>query len=119
VLLPAAKDIVMLKNLYRDANGVIISLEMVLIVTIAVLAIVVGWSEVAIALNTEWNDVSNATGALSQDYSFTGYQVKGNSPAAKSTSSVFGSLFHDQVDDCDTNGSCDIVCGIGSVQSEH
>lgn len=108
----------MFKNFYRDASGVIISLEMVLIVTIAVLAIVVGWSEVAIALNTELNDFSNATGALSQDYSFTGYHVGTADPAAKSTSSVFGSLFHDHVDDCDTNKSCDLVCGVGAAQPE-
>jgi hypothetical protein len=118
VLHPAAKDNLMLKHFHQDTTGVVISLEMVLIVTIAVLAMIVGWSEVAIALNTELNDVSNATGALNQDYSYTGYHSNAPGAVSKSTSSVFGSAFHDQADDCDANNSCDIVCGINSAIKE-
>ncbi|MDB5385409.1 MAG: hypothetical protein JWM11_1055 [Planctomycetaceae bacterium] len=105
----------MAKTIYRDERGAIISMEMVLIVTIALVAIIVGWSEVAIALNTELNDVSNATAALNQGFWFTGYQSGSNGVAVKPTSSVFGSSFEDKADDCDTNQSCDIVCGLNSA----
>ena len=47
----------MLNKLFRDESGVIISAELALVLTIAVLAMVVGLSEVAVAVNTELNDV--------------------------------------------------------------
>lgn len=100
----------MLHALLNDEAGAIVSIEMVLIITIAVLAVIVGWSEVAKAVNTELNDISNAVGALNQSYSFSGFHV-GGGWHDKSTSSVAGSCFADRVDDCDVNSSCDLVCG--------
>jgi hypothetical protein len=94
--------------LLNDENGFIVSSELVLVATIAVLALVVGLSEVAVAVNTELNDLSNAFGALNQSYSFTGFSAQGN---CKTKSSFGGSCFTDQVDDCDRNQSCDIVGG--------
>ena len=102
----------MLKQLFNDESGVIISAELALVLTIAVLAMVVGLSEVAVAVNTELNDISNAIGALSQSYSFTGFsstKTKGANSAFKNT--FAGSAWTDGVDDCDVNDSCDIVCG--------
>jgi hypothetical protein len=104
--------------IYRDERGAVISMEMVLIVTIALVAITVGWSEVAIALNTELNDVSNAAGTLNQDYWFTGYHDCDAATTAKPTSSVPGSAFIDQIDDCDSNRSCDLICGITSAGNQ-
>jgi hypothetical protein len=109
----------MSKSIKRDECGAIISMEMVLIVSVALMAIIVGWSEVAIALNTELNDIGNAAGALNQDYWFTGYQSGSTGAVAKPTSSVAGSGFDDRVDDCDLNRSCDIVCGLNSATPEH
>ena len=43
----------MLNKLFRDESGVIISAELALVLTIAVLAMVVGLSEVAVAVNTD------------------------------------------------------------------
>ena len=59
----------MLNKLFRDESGVIISAELALVLTIAVLAMVVGLSEVAVAVNTELNDISNAVGSLNQSFS--------------------------------------------------
>jgi Flp pilus assembly pilin Flp len=99
----------MLRNLLNDESGVIISAELVLVLTIAVLAMIVGLSEVAVAVNTELNDISNAIGALDQSYSFTGFAAYGNN---KLKSRVTGGTFIDNgPDDCDTNSSCDIVAG--------
>lgn len=100
----------MLRQLLNDESGVIISAELVLVLTIAVLAMVVGLSEVTVAVNTELNDVSNAIGALNQSYCFTGFRTSGNNEKCKSF--FAGTCFHDNgPDDCDLNSTCDIVAG--------
>ncbi len=100
----------MLRQLLNDESGVIISAELVLVLTIAVLAMIVGLSEVAVAVNTELNDVSNAIGALDQSYAFTGFTAFGLNGKLKSR--VGGTTFTDNgPDDCDTNSSCELVCG--------
>jgi Flp pilus assembly pilin Flp len=109
----------MLKSFLNDECGAIVSIEMILIITIAVLALIVGWSEVAKAINTELNDISNAVGALNQSYFFTGYISGTGAGNSKATSSYAGSQYVDFLDDCDTNASCDIVCGAGSVHAEN
>ena len=106
----------MLNKLFRDESGVIISAELALVLTIAVLAMVVGLSEVAVAVNTELNDLSNAIGALDQSYSFTGFGS--TKSAANAKNAVAGSKFADSTDDCDTNTTCDLVCGVIAVVGE-
>ncbi len=100
----------MLKLLYDDEAGFVISAELVLVVTIGVLAMIVGLSEVAVAVNTELNDISNALGALNQSYAFTGFLANDT----KSKSQFAGSGFTDDIDDCDTNTTCQLVCGIAA-----
>ena len=109
----------MLKSFLNDECGAIVSIEMVLIITIAVLSLIVGWSEVAKAVNTELNDISNAVGAFNQSYFFTGFHSGGGATGAKSTSNYNGIIFVDAIDDCDINTSCDLVCSTGSVDGEH
>ena len=99
----------MLRQLLNDESGVIISAELVLVLTIAVLAVIVGLSEVAVAVNTELNDISNAIGALDQSYAIAGFHAFGH---GKIKSYFSGSFFHDFIDDCDTNTTCDLVCGV-------
>ena len=106
----------MLNKLFRDESGVIISAELALVLTIAVLAMVVGLSEVAVAVNTELNDISNAIGALDQSYSYTGFGSTKSSSNDKNR--VYGSKFSDTTDDCDANTSCDLVCGVAGVVGE-
>jgi Flp pilus assembly pilin Flp len=103
---------VTLQALLADENGFIVSTELILIVTIAVLALIVGLSEVAVAVNTELNDVSNAIGSIKQDFAFSGF----HSGSGHKTKSFFaGSGFDDREDDCDCNTSCDLVCGTHGV----
>ena len=106
----------MLHKLFSDESGVIISAELALVLTIAVLAMVVGLSEVAVAVNTELNDISNAIGALDQSYSFTHFSS--TKSAGNLKSSFAGSKFSDTTDDCDTNTTCDLVCGVIGVVGE-
>ena len=103
----------MLRQLLNDESGVIISAELVLVLTIAVLSMVVGLSEVAVAVNTELNDLGNAIGALNHSYAITGYRSTGSNNKVKAW--FAGSTFIDQIDDCDTNTSCDIVAGASST----
>lgn len=105
----------MLKTFWMDQAGAVVSIEMILIITIAVLALIVGWTEIAVAVNTELNDISNAVGALNQSYAFTGF---GSSSGWKLKSFFAGSCFEDHLDDCDTNLTCDLVCGAGNNTGE-
>jgi Flp pilus assembly pilin Flp len=105
----------MLKSMWNDESGFVISAELVLVLTVAVLAIIVGLSEVAVAVNTELNDLSNAFGALDQSYFVSGFtSVSGY----KAKSGVGGSRYQDKTDDCDTNASCELVCGTCSIVGE-
>ncbi|KAA0133729.1 hypothetical protein FYZ48_22345 [Gimesia chilikensis] len=105
----------MMHRLYNDEAGFVISAELVLVLTIGVLAMIVGLSEVAVAVNTELNDVSNAIGALNQTYAVTGFW---SGSRGKTKSYTVGSEFDDSFDDCDLNTTCDIVCGAEGLQSE-
>ncbi len=100
----------MLRQLLNDECGAVISAELVLVLTILVIGVIVGLSEVAVAVNTELNDVSNAIGSLDQSYFLTGFKAD-SGLGNKSKSSTAGSRFTDAHDDCDKNASCDLVCG--------
>lgn len=91
-------------DLIENENGFILSAELVIILTIAVIGIVVGLNHVATAVNQELTDVALAIGNLNQSYSFTGYHCClkfGNF-----TSFVAGSAFTDwsDVGDCLCSG---------------
>ncbi len=102
----------MFEKFMCDESGVIISAELVLVLTIAILAMVVGLSEVAVAVNTELNDISNAIGTLNQSYSVTGFSSTKSGGSISNIKNAFaGSRWDDGVDDCDSNDGCDLVCG--------
>lgn len=88
-------------NLMNDEAGFIISSELVIVATVAVLAMVVGLAEVAFNVNNELEDVGSAFGTINQSFSLkgtTGHQ-----------SMVGGSCFLDRTDFCDE--TCDVVPG--------
>lgn len=101
----------MLRQLLNDESGVIISAELVLVLTIAVLAMIVGLSEIAVAINLELNDLSNAFGALDQSYATVAYCGRDS----KVKWILASSTFRDGVDDCDINTTCDIVAGASTT----
>lgn len=102
----------MLMALLNDETGAIVSIEIILILTVSVLSLIVGLSEVAVAVNTELNDISNAVGALNQDYAFTGFH---HTSGWKPIANYMGTAFNDKADDCDTDLSCDLVCGTAGL----
>lgn len=103
-----------MRALWKDEYGFVISAELVLVLTIAVLAMIVGLSEVTVAVNTELNDVSNAIGSMKQTYAYTGFSASSICDE-KSKSYYAGSRFRDAVDDCDLNTTCDLVPGTRAV----
>ena len=88
-----------MKNLLNDECGFVVSAELILVATVAVLGLVVGLAEVRQAVSEELEDVASAIGSLNQGYCFTGLQTQ------KAHSN--GSHFHDHADFCD--GQDDIV----------
>jgi Flp pilus assembly pilin Flp len=89
-------------ELCNDENGFVVSAELVLVATIGVLAMIVGLSEVAYAVNQELEDVGSAFGAINQSYEYNG--------TAGHKGEITGSHFWDERDDGDMQ--CDIVCDV-------
>ena len=97
----------MLLKLLNDESGMIISAELVLVLTICVLGIIVGLTSVVVAVNTELLDVAHAIGSLNQTFSLPGFTgcKKGGIPIVV----TFGCINVDTPDDCDCLSSCDMV----------
>ncbi len=77
-------------RLWRDERGAIVSAEIVLIMTIAVLSMIVGLAKLSCSLNAELADLAEAFGALIQSFQFEG--ISG------CCASVSGSSFNDHPD---------------------
>lgn len=88
-----------LKALWNDQNGFVVSAELVLVMTIGVLAMLVGLHSVSKSITQELNDVASAFGAIDQSYCYAGLKKK------KHHADVAGSGFSDRNDDCD----CSII----------
>ena len=82
-------------QLLNDENGFVVSAELVLITTIAVLGLVVGLTEVSHAVNNELEDVASAFGSMNQSYKTSGLRSCGKA-------STSGSRFSDNYDACDS-----------------
>ena len=86
-------------SLWSREDGIIISGELVLVMTIATLAMLVGLDAVSDAVNNELNDVAGAVGALNQSFNFHGVAHPGH--LGDDHAIVSGSSFRDGADDCD------------------
>lgn len=82
-----------LRRLWKEQDGAIISSELVLVGTMLVIGMVTGISAVQTAVVTELADMASAIGSINQSYSYGG--VVGHH--AKTP----GSLWRDAVDTCD------------------
>ncbi len=100
----------MFNQFWKDEAGFIIAAELVLTLTIAAMSMIVGLNQIAISVNTELNDLSNALGSFNQSYAVTGFEG--------SKSLYLGSRFSDAIDECDTNFSCDLVLSVATSASE-
>ena len=83
----------LINALQNDEAGFIVSAELVLVSTIAVLGLVVGLSEVSLNINNELEDVGSAFSCVQQSFNTQGVcGHKGNTS---------GSSFTDTADFCD------------------
>lgn len=80
-------------HLISDESGFIVSAELILIGTIAVLSMVVGLSEVSFSINHELHDVASAFGAMNQSFRANGASGHGGQSSGSSST--------DQHDFCD------------------
>ncbi len=85
--------------LANDEAGFIISAELVLVLTIAVLGMVVGLTAVRDSVANELNDLAHAFGAVSQSYNVSGL-TKGRCYGG-AHASINGFGFNDHADECD------------------
>jgi hypothetical protein len=108
----------MLKRLWADEGGAILSAELILIMTMLVIGLIVGLHAVQKAIVTELVDIAQAIGKLDQSYYFCGFQQgqqggniipgAGSAPWALTTADgsgyayTAGSAFVDAPDFCDT-----------------
>ena len=83
----------MLRKLWNDEAGFIISAELVLIATILVIGMIVGLVSIRDQVVQELADVAGAISHMNQTYSFSG--ITGH------TSITMGSAFTDRFDFCD------------------
>lgn len=83
----------MLRKLWLDEGGGLISAELVLVATLLICAVAVGVSAVRVALVTELADLGAAIGALDQSYSVGGMDGH-NAQCANQE-------FADALDNCD------------------
>lgn len=90
----------MLRTLWNDDYGFVLSAELVLILTVGVLAMVVGLHAVAKAINHELVDLASAFGNLSQGYEFSGFLIT-CAATGRPNAAVEGSAFDDRDDLCD------------------
>ena len=90
----------MLRQLWNDEAGFIISSELILVATILVIGMIVGLSQVQTAVVQELADVASAIGHLNQSYGFRGFS------GCKAV--TLGSTFADAADVCDST-SCAIT----------
>lgn len=63
----------LVNQFWNDETGFVLSAELVIILTVAVLGIIVGLSYVQAAVVGELNDVGGAISSLNQSYAYTGY----------------------------------------------
>lgn len=93
----------MLKRMWKDEAGFVISAELVLLATIVVIGLIVGWATVRDQVIQELGDVAQAISEINQSYSWSA--VTGH------TSSVAGTAFDDLLDFCDDDGDPDGEAG--------
>lgn len=63
----------LLSRFFSDESGLVITAELILIITVAVIALVAGWGAVATMMAEELEDVGNMVGALDQSWQASGF----------------------------------------------
>jgi Flp pilus assembly pilin Flp len=103
----------MMKKLWNDEVGAIVSAEIVLVLTILVIGMITGLTSLRDGVIEELADVGQAIGNLNQSYVISG--------ATAHSSATAGSAFRDAPDFCDgdtpggTNSRCLVLSLVGPL----
>lgn len=97
-----------LRTWWRDECGLVLSAELVIILTVVVIGLITGLACLQQAVVAELQDVGAAFRGLNQSYGFTGF--RGCPKVWGRTSWTAGSAFYDRQDGC-LNGNCSIGAG--------
>ncbi len=99
----------MLRTLFNDESGFIISGEVTIVMTLLICGTIVGIGAIRDSLVFELHDVSEAIGAVSQSYNYNGIQKNRDGGTHGRCS---GAGYNDNSDICDCKGiTLTIVCG--------
>lgn len=96
----------MLKKLWKDEGGALLSAELVLVMTLVFCGIAVGVGAVRTALVQELADVAEAIGTLNQSYSVSGLADFHHLDAQGNPTGCSAQAFHDAQDLCDSTVDC-------------
>ncbi len=99
-----------MRKLFNEDAGFVVSAELVLVMTIAVLGMVVGLTAVRDSMSQEMVDLSDAFGGVNQTHNVVGISKEKN--RGKAHAAIVGFGFNDRADDCDCVGlTITDVCG--------
>jgi hypothetical protein len=105
----------MLRKLFNDEAGFVISAELMIILTLLFCATVVGMAMIRDSLVQELGDVSEMIGSFDQSYAIGGISAPNGNSAAHAVCGGAGYGFNDSDDQCDctgvTIGDANSVCG--------
>lgn len=88
----------LLKRIWHDQRGVVVTTDLILIATILVLGTIVGLATLRNSVVQEFGDLATAIGSLNQGYSYTGNIYD---PVGTTYAEVEGSSYTDEADFCD------------------
>lgn len=72
------------KKFLRDESGLVVTAELIMIITIAVISLTAGWGAVSQMMASELVDVANSIGSLDQSYSYNGVSAPGHATCSGS-----------------------------------
>ncbi len=99
-----------MRKLFNDEAGFVVSAELVLVSTIAVLSMVVGLASIRDAVVSEMCDVASAFGAVDQSWNIRSVSKPGGTTKGHGNSA--GGGYNDLTDDCDCKETLfSDVCG--------
>ena len=103
---------------WKDEAGVIISSELILVITILVIGLIAGMTTLRDAVTLELGDTAAAIGFIEQDYSFTG--TTNGAANATTSGSTFVDLLDtgDEVDTAGSDSGNGVNVGVAATQSE-
>ena len=103
------------KRLWNDEVGFVLSVELVLVATIAVIGLLAGITSVRDAVISELSDVAGAVQDINQSYQYFG--VQGHSAATAGADYLDDTDYCDAPDDvADAIDNCILIDGINEVE---